>query len=47
MTLLMLVISGCSITTQNSTGQYDELFSEKGEWRAVNSEQIKEDLKNE
>ncbi|WP_270985560.1 hypothetical protein [Campylobacter helveticus] len=47
MTLLMLVISGCSITTQNNAGQYDELFNEKGEWKAVNSEQVKEALKNE
>jgi|GEM_PF-6752740 len=41
-----ILVSGCAKHSV-SQGKYDDLFSNKGEWVEINSQQIKESLTNE
>lgn len=42
MVLLAILTSGCSVKNQQK-GQYDELFSDKGEWIPINSQKIQQE----
>lgn len=43
---MLILVSGCA-KHSTSQGKYDDLFSNKGEWVEINSQQIKESLTNE
>lgn len=43
MILLIILISACSMKKEQ--GQYDELFSNKGKWVPVNSQNIEQEDK--
>ena len=52
MKILILIVSSFAILVSrcakhSTQGKYDDLFSNKGEWVEINSQQIKESLINE